>query len=119
MTIIKSYTDYSQSKVLTKILSGTSADMYYYTVNGHSEWYKIPNVLESIDDLDMDRNSIPCWSLSALLNVLPEIQGAKPIITLDDNYITYPHMSGLHTKADNLIDACYEMILKLHEQKIL
>ena len=64
-------------------------------------------------------NCIPCWSLSALLGVLPEIQGSKPIIALDDNYITYPHINDLHTKADNLIDACFEMIIKLNELKML
>ena len=62
---------------------------------------------------------VPCWSLAALLVVLPEIQGGKPVIALDDNYITYPHMSDLHTKADNPVDACYDMIMRLHELKML
>lgn len=67
-------------------------------------------------DKDLD---VPCWSLASLLGVLPEIQGGKPAISLNDNYITYPRMSDLHTEADNLVDACYEMILKLHELKML
>jgi hypothetical protein len=66
-----------------------------------------------------DITNIPCWSLSALLNILPEILGCKPIIALDDNYITYPHISDLHTKADDLVDACVELIEKLHELNLL
>ena len=66
-----------------------------------------------------DIQLIPCWSLASLLGVLPEIQGGKPIIALDDNYITYPHMSDLHTKADNIVDACVAMIEKLNELKML
>jgi len=54
-----------------------------------------------------------------LLGVLPQIHGGKPVISLYDNYITYPHVSDLHTKADNLVDACYEMILKLNELNLL
>jgi hypothetical protein len=123
MGIIKSYSDLKQSKVLSKVLSDESADMVYlYWIKGDSHRGTeegidtIPTIREG---LPMEKCDIPCWSLAALLNILPEIQGSKPIITLDDNYITYPHMSGLHTKADNLIDACYEMIIKLNELNLL
>ena len=109
-------TDLEQSKVLSKILPLENADMCYriivYNPNDTHVYqpYCFSGTLES---------DIPCWSLSALLGVLPEIQGSKPIIALDDNYITYPHINDLHTKADNLIDACFEMIIKLNELKML
>ena len=113
MATIKSYTDISQSKTLSNILPLESADMCY--INGSVGKIHIGGWKDEMHDED----DIPCWSLANLLGVLPEIQGGKPIIALDDNYITYPHMSDLHTKADNLVDACYEMILKLHELNLL
>ena len=114
MATIKSYSDLQQSKKLAEILPIESADMYWWSSG--KKYY-----IEAMDDGDFNEGEghIRAWSLAALLSVLPEIQGGKPIIALDDNYITYPHMSDLHTKADNPIDACYEMIIKLNEQKLL
>ena len=43
--------------------------MYYYTVNGDWEWYKTPNIIESIDDLD--EHTISAWSLTALIKLMP------------------------------------------------
>lgn len=114
MGTIKSYTDLEQSKKLAEILPLESADMGYLW-NGTSFCeYPVSNqtIFNRIEN-------IPCWSFAALLNVLPEIQGGKPIIVLDDNYITYPHMSKLHTKADNLVDACVAMIIRLNELNLL
>ena len=108
MAAIKSYTDIEQSKKLAEILPIESADMYRI--------YDIPYAIPYENRIGEAK---PCWSLAALLDVLPEIQGSKPVIALDDNYITYPHMSGLHFKADNLVDACVAMIIKLHELKML
>ena len=116
---MKSYTDIDQSKKLAEILPLESADMHYSLDIDFMEHESVPTVTEEDDHFELFQSDIPCWSLASLLSILPEIQGSKPIITLDDNYVTYPHMSGLHTKADNLIDACYEMIIKLHESKIL
>ena len=121
MATIKSYTDLSQSNKLAEILPLESADMSY-SFNFDSEIYEISTtsykswVVPKYAQPDNGFGQvIPCWSLAALLGVLPKIQGGKPVISLDDNYITYPHMSDLHTKAGNLVDACYEMIIKLHE----
>jgi len=123
MATIKSYTDLEQSRKLAEILPIESADMYYFCQIDND--YFPPDV-ESIcptplfkdgkEDFNYD---IRCWSLAALLGILPEIQGSKPIIALDDNYITYPHISDLHTKADNIVDACVTMIEKLHELNLL
>ena len=123
MDTMKSYTDLEQSKKLAEILPLESADMCYLPTHIGDEHHFIAclspySVCTKMTDVSIEYCT-PCWSLAALLDVLPEIQGGKPVISLYDNYITYPHMSGLHTKADNLIDACYEMILKLHEQNIL
>ena len=123
MATIKAYTDISQSKTLSKILPLESADMFYPT---NSDWegkiiglLDVPLYIGSDGFVDTEMGEIHAWSLAALLGVMPEIQGGKPIIALDDNYITYPHMSDLHTKADNLVDACVAMIERLHELKML
>ena len=114
MQSIKSYTTIEQSRKLAEILPLESADMYWWSSG--KRYY-----IEAMDDGDFNEKEghVRAWSLAALIGVLPEIQGGKPVIALDDNYITYPHMSDLHTKADNLVDACYEMILKLHELRML
>ncbi len=130
----KAFTSLEQSKKLAEILPLESADMHLTNSSIKGEMYVdefkpvLVQYLRAKDSLDayskivnnmIAWEVIPCWSLAALLGVLPEIQGSKPVIALDDNYITYPHMSGLHFKADNLIDACYKMIIKLHELNLL
>lgn len=126
MAMIKMCTDIPQSKILAKFLPLESADMYYYSVNGHSEWYKTPNILESIDDLD--ENSIPCWSLAALLDVLPDkvtIDGHRWSLSLRKKgisylgYMTYDGQLHISVESDNLVDSCVNMIIKLKEQDLI
>ena len=114
MATIKSFTDLQQSKKLAEILPLESADMcYMYLGTENKEYENIPICAPAME------GDLCAWSLAALLGVLPEIQGGKPAISLNDNYITYPHMSDLHTEADNLVDACVAMIEKLNEPKML
>lgn len=113
MATIKSYTDIEQSRKLAKILPLESADMYWDLLS-KDKYAKVNNIGHCLG-----RTCVYAWSLAALLDALPEIQGDKPVISLYDNYITYPLMSDLHTKADNLVDACVAMIEKLHELKML
>lgn len=61
--MIKSYTDLEQSKKLAEILSLESADMYWSFGN-----------IKFMDN-DYDSNvvqHIPCWSLTALLKLIPK-----------------------------------------------
>ena len=64
---MKSYTDLEQSKKLTEILPLESADMFL-AMNG-----TIPVMAKYIDDgyVTADETAIPCWSLAALLDLLP------------------------------------------------
>ena len=117
MATIKSFTDISQSKKLAEILPSDSADMWW-------PWYSDP-VLNNghYDDFPMfykpvcnPNESVPCWSLSALLSVLPE--GYSSVLTRSFNGKDYYcKLDGKHieTMADNPIDACYEMIMLLNE----
>lgn len=106
MATIKSHTDIEQSKKLAEILPIESADMYYWC----GEELRIGGYRAM--DIDYD---IPCWSLAALLNVLP----SATLDSSDDHYYRV-HCMGRYTEwYDNAIDACYEIILKLHELKNL
>lgn len=125
---MKSYTNLEQSKKLAEILPIKSADMKWFVpADNEGEFveevslikYKYEyNLFEKVTDWD-DTPYIPCWSLAAFIGVLPEVNDNKPAIFLNDNSIIYPYVCDLSVKADNLIDACYEMILRLYELKML
>lgn len=120
MAKIKSYTDFPQSEALSKILSHESADMWYH---GHG------SPLESDRVYDEEPASYhsafpqwdkPCWSLTALLEVLP--YGYSSILTKSFNgkdYYCEIDGKPLETMADNPVDACVEMIIKLKELNLL
>ncbi len=117
MTKIKQCSDLKQSKKLSEILSIESADMYW--MHGKLDNVKhlpTPNIIGNAhgeplwDDFD-----VPCWSLAALVNILPTFR----IDSSDDHYFRV-HCYGKFTEwHDNLVDACYEMIIKLHELNLL
>jgi len=131
MATIKSFTDLEQSRNLAEILPFESADMRignyvgkYACIDGTNVHYYHKS--ESFEAPEI----IPCWSLAALLNILHS--NAKDIPSLsgggykDGKYISdwcldYEFENGYYQKtfADNPVDACVEMIEKLHEQKLL
>ncbi len=115
MATIKSYTDLEQSKVLATILPIESADMYWdYDVQKH-EYY--PMVM----DEQFDDTCIRAWSLAALLGVLPLVDFIIPqLIGTPKTLYRCIYNDDLKSHAyDNLVDVCYEMILKLHESNLL
>lgn len=127
---MKAYTDLEQSKKLAEILPIESADMYYYTVNGDWEWYETPNVIERRDDLE--EHAIPAWSLAALLEILPDEivddNGYNILLNIEKydlkyrvSYFTDLNWSDKITtdEYECLVDACVEMVVKLHEQKLI
>jgi hypothetical protein len=63
---MKSYTDLEQSKKLAEILPLESADNYY---SWHDERYYVVN--KDCPYPYSLKEKIPCWSLAALLQVLP------------------------------------------------
>ena len=119
MATIRAYTTIEQSRKLAEILPLESADMNYWCgtqirIGGHKTM-----------DEDLD---IPCWSLAALLSVLPKnLNMGRP--SLESNYKGYywiqyydEFMKTNDYKTEcynNPVDACYEMIIKLSELKIL
>ena len=120
MATIRSYTTIEQSRKLAEILSLESADMYWFRDDTETPKIYPKNMMK-----DSVSVTLPCWSLAALLGVLPtksqivlainDFQGdrkEKYVIgsVEHDNYDCY---------ADNPVDACYEMILKLSELNLL
>jgi hypothetical protein len=115
---MKSYTDLEQSKKLTEILPLESADMWYHGHGSPSESER------KYDDEPCAFHSMypnwdkPCWSLAALLSVIPNYK-----LSSEHNMHTCTAETpfGKETVGwyDNPVDACYEMILKLHELNLL
>lgn len=142
---MKSYTDLEQSKKLVEILPIESVDIWWaerykgrVTENGQyivdeEPYYYLSLTNPSENNWSQDQiKDIPCWSLAALLDAIPqEIFDGEYIINItegcDNRWIlTYDHYEnknhsyyGLSSSADNLVDACYEMILNLHKLKLL
>ena len=113
---MKSYTDIEQSKKLLEILPLESADIVYLaSAEGddgetlYTAEYKSEVIIYEADDY------INCWSLSALLGALPTFT----IDSSDDHYYRVHCMKRYTEWYDNPVDACYEMILNLHELKML
>lgn len=124
MAAIKSYTDIEQSKKLAEILPIESADMWFHPYPNDEYWYDVPN----IGNADLKYNQLPCWSLAALLEVIPKYIGGHYVLRMDYNKdfgIWYDDIGyGVDIELpditkDSIIDGCYEMILKLNELNLL
>lgn len=129
---MKSYTDLEQSRKLAEILPFESADQSYAMVAKAGDDLNIPEEMQYMHNGDMpfviySGIGIPCWSLAALLDALPtldnkhavfgtSIKGSKWHVVYHNIDTLFLEDSGLHS---NLVDACYEMILKLNELKLL
>ena len=124
---MKAYTDLEQSKKLAEILPLESADNYY---SWHDERYYVVN--KDCPYPYSLKAKIPCWSLASLLEQL------HYEVCDDDGYSTYLQINkdddmyqleytdpseileSIETdRYEHFVDACYEMILKLNELKML
>lgn len=126
---MKAYTDLEQSKKLAEILPFESADMCYQYQK--DRWVGEPAYKEYPQfEIAMDKRDIPCWSLSALLNVIPytihKSDNNFYRLGIDKGYDDYAiwynngfTITDLDVASDNFVDACVAMIEKLHEQKLL
>ena len=119
---MKLYTDINQSKKLAEILPIESADCFW----DYDEMQKFHRISWFEDgynkesQLMLNENNVCAWSLAALLYVLdfPSLTQNKE----DEWEVCVPnHKSDgyIEVSADNSVDACYEMIIKLHELKML
>ena len=136
MATIKAYTDLEQSNILKDILPPESADHHYVRkicdfmgnpVDGKWSTPKYGNPNSSYANYAVQNftsyEKLPCWSLAALFNLFdwPKLSTSSMGDGSNGVMISaypngYRHDSGWH---DNPVDACYEMICKLHKQKLL
>ena len=119
MATTKSYTDLEQSKKLAEILPIESADNYY---SWHDERYYVVN--KDCPYPYSLKAKIPCWSLAALISILPAECECMSLehINYGNNHKKYfmSYVGGGNTDIyDNPIDACVAMIERLHELKML
>ena len=120
MAAIRAYTTIEQSRKLAEILPLESADMNY--------WCGTQIRIGGYKTMDKDLD-IPCWSLAALLSVIPKHIKDYNVLRIDisenEFAIWYDEIGyGVNNDLPNIttesaIDACYEMILKLYELKLL
>lgn len=106
---MKAYTDIEQSKKLAEILPIESADMRYSPLGDNLHpWIWTDTFLE--------KDAVPCWSLAALLDVIP----AGTVLLHDINGLGYKCIKAVDTNwHNNPVDACVEMIFRLHKHKML
>lgn len=127
---MKAYTNIEQSKKLTEILPLDSADQTWERVAIAGANLDVPEEMEywhngNTPYILNSKIGIPCWSLAALLNYLreidffPEIDADKVMVTMNIKLLSLASIHNIKVKAENFIDACYDMIIKLHEQKLL
>jgi len=124
---MKSYTDISQSKKLAEILPHNTADGTWKRLAIAGYNLDVPEELQYFHDGDTSfvfysGIGIPSWSLAALLDNIPQVK-LDNIKQYDKKYwrcCAY-FASDWHNSdwCDNPVDACVELIIKLHEQKLL
>ena len=117
---MKSYTDLEQSKGLAEILPLESADCFwdyddmlkYHRINWFEDGYNKDSQLR------LNENNVPCWSLTALLSVIPNYK-----LSGEHNCHTCTADTSFGTETvgwfDDPVDACVAMIEKLHNLKML
>lgn len=119
MATNKAYTTIEQSRKLAEFLPLESADMYY-------EW---PNKKVHFKDDKYSGMGLSCWSLAALLDVIPKHIKDYNVLRIDisenDFAIWYDEIGyGVNNDLPNItmesaVDACVSMIEKLHELNLL
>ena len=125
----KAFTSLEQSEKLVEILPLESADMFWLVVGNISRAHVLTEPLSNYSKW----KNYPCWSLAALLEEIPSNtvnnvgEDLRLHIDKDDlqYYLFYENkytgdMFEIETELyENMIDACYEMILKLNELNLL
>jgi hypothetical protein len=120
MEKIKAYTDLEQSKKLAEFLPIESADMeYMFLKRDGSKVSNMPFVKDD-EELEWPNHStydfIPCWSLAALLGLIPKFSLEKDVSNNEGYQLHYNYDT---TYYDNPVDAAFEMICWLKENNII
>lgn len=137
---MKAFTDLKQSKKLAEFLPIESADLWWaeryegrmenweYIVEEKPTYY-LSLTKPSDNNYSQDTiKDIPCWSLAALLSILPSVirrKGKRMFLTLEKAgaynlyYKSQDRLDELWETKEEPIDAYVAMIEDLHELKML
>ena len=111
---MKTFTSIEQSKKLVDILPLESADMIFQLgENKYADSIRVPLTKKHWGQMMPD--IIPCWSLAALLNILP----SSTLDSSDDHHYRVHCRERFTEWHDNAIDSCVEMIIRLHDKGLL
>lgn len=133
---MKAYTSLEQSKILAEILPLESADNVIVSFGSREGTKTVVMPKETLDVIRTPfadiRETTMCWSLAALLEQLPyevcDDDGNSSYLQMnkeDDVYqlvYTDPHgdFESIETdRYEHFVDACYEIIIRLHELNLL
>lgn len=108
----KAFTDLEQSKKLEKVLSSGSADMCWVKI--YDENHMMSEYRAELIPFRLCGVGVPCWSLAALS---VELVPYTTITKLENTWVCESMLD--RCEAENPVDACVDMILKLHEKKLL
>ena len=129
----KNCTSLEQSQKLAEILPIESADMCF-NISQRSNMPPLMTPYSKFNEffnMETPDFLIPCWSLSALLDVINQVKeiNHQRVTILVGRYAgghwyveilrVQDERSVVLEYSKELVDACYEMILRLHEQKLL
>lgn len=118
---VKSFTSLEQSKKLAEILPLESADMYWSrcTITDFGDGVLKVSYTKEPCNISQFRNTkedIPCWSLAALLDVLPNYETNN----FGDSILLAVKNKALVTdEGETLLDLVVNMIIYLHELNLL
>lgn len=121
---MKSYTDLDQSRKLAKLLPLEGADMCYYNdgtaIKIDANSYPVRYLMWK----DYYVEVIPCWSLAALINILASNTNQVRISGSSGYWVCEPLFADINkyssfTDANNLVDACFNMIIRLKEKNLI
>ena len=128
MAIIKAYTTIEQSRKLAEILPLESVDMFHFIHEVDTVGFGYKKDAEEFYS-KTEFEYIPCWSLAALLNVIPkhikDYNVLRTDISENDTSIWYDEIGyGVNNNLPDItmeyaVDACYEMIIRLNELNLL
>lgn len=115
MATIRAYTTIEQSRKLVEFLPLESADMFYEYREELKVYESVPVIAKYIEET----LAIPCWSLAALLSVLPQGYSLGNKKNNGKYYICMTCVKHDVIEYDEPVDACVAVIEKLNELNLL
>ena len=108
--MMRGYTTVEQSKQLAEILPIESADFFWIIGHLHTDGARYAIIRPRNEVVEVEKYW-PCWSLTALLDVLP----SSTLDSSDDHHYRVHCRERFTEWHDNAVDACVEMIIKLNQ----